>query len=47
MMRAFYLAFPIFDAVRQELSWTHYRNLFRVENPAARSFYEKEVIKRT
>lgn len=24
-MRNFYLAFPKFDAVRQELSWTHYR----------------------
>jgi predicted nuclease of restriction endonuclease-like (RecB) superfamily len=43
MMRAFYLAYPIFDAVRQELSWTHYRILLRVENPAARSFYEKEA----
>ena len=25
-MRGFYLAFPIRDAVRHELSWTHYRN---------------------
>jgi DUF1016 N-terminal domain len=24
-MRKFFSAFPIFDAVRQELSWTHYR----------------------
>ncbi len=24
-MRAFFLAFPILDAVRRELSWTHYR----------------------
>jgi DUF1016 N-terminal domain len=24
-MRGFYLAFPILDALRQELSWTHYR----------------------
>jgi len=23
--RKFYLAFPILDALRQELSWTHYR----------------------
>ncbi len=23
-MRNFYIAFPILDAVRQELSWTHY-----------------------
>jgi hypothetical protein len=26
-MKKFYLAFPILDAVRQELSWTHYRIL--------------------
>lgn len=34
-MRGFYLAFPIRDAVRRELSWTHYRTLLRVENPPA------------
>jgi hypothetical protein len=30
-MRLFYLAYPICDAVRPELSWTHYRLLLRVE----------------
>ena len=30
-MRLFYLAFPIRDALRHELSWTHYRNLLRVD----------------
>jgi predicted nuclease of restriction endonuclease-like (RecB) superfamily len=44
MMRALFLTYPIFDAVRQELSWTHYRLLLRVENPDARSFYENEAI---
>lgn len=34
-MRGFYLAFPIRDAVRRELGWTHYRTLLRVENPPA------------
>lgn len=29
-MRAFYLAFPIWNAVRTELSWTHYRLLSRL-----------------
>lgn len=43
-MRNFYRTFPIFDAVRQELSWTHYRSLLRVENPQARAFYIQEVI---
>jgi len=28
-MRGFYLAFSIRDAVRRELSWTHYRLLLR------------------
>lgn len=41
MMRAFYMTYPILDALRQKLSWTHYRILLRVENPDARSFYEK------
>src|SRR5262249_16700929 len=44
MMRAFYLAYPIFDAVRQELSWTHYRILLRVDRPDARAFYEAEAV---
>ena len=36
-MRQFYMVFPIRDAVRLELSWTHYRVLMRVENPKARA----------
>lgn len=43
-MRAFYLAYPIVDALRPQLSWTHYRLLLRVEKPNARSFYETECI---
>jgi hypothetical protein len=31
-MRLFYQAFPICDALRHELSWTHYRRLLRVDN---------------
>lgn len=41
-MRKFYLTYPILDAVRQELSWTHYRILMRIAKPEARTFYEKE-----
>lgn len=44
IMRAFYLAYPIWSAVRSELSWTHYRILLRVENEAARNWYLKESI---
>ena len=43
-MRAFYLAFPIWDALRSELSWTHYRTLTRIENDAARDWYINEAI---
>jgi predicted nuclease of restriction endonuclease-like (RecB) superfamily len=41
-MRDFYRTFPILDALRRELSWTHYRLLLRVEKPEARAFYEQE-----
>lgn len=37
-MRAFYQTFPILDALRRELTWTHYRLLLRVDNPQARAF---------
>lgn len=41
-MRAFYFAFPIRDALRLELSWTHYRALLRMENIKAREWYMHE-----
>ncbi len=44
-IRQFYLCFPIRDALRLELSWTHYRILMHIENPHARSFYEIECVK--
>ena len=43
-MRQFYLMFAKWDAVRPELSWTHYRLLLRVENPAARDWYMNEAV---
>ena len=44
-MRNFYLKFPNFlDALRRELSWTHYRLLLKVESDAAREFYETESV---
>lgn len=36
-MRLFYHAFPNCDALRHELSWTHYRLLLRVEDRRARN----------
>lgn len=43
-MRLFYLAFPIRDAVRHELSWTHYRTLLKVESAAAREWYIAQTV---
>ncbi len=43
-MRNFYTAFPIWDAVRPELSWTHYRIISRVENESIRVHYLKHAI---
>ena len=43
-MRTFYQAFPIRDALRLELSWTHYRTLLRIDNPQARDWYLHEAI---
>lgn len=44
--RKFYLTFPDDEksyALRRELSWTHYRLIMRVENPAAREYYLTEA----
>ncbi|PWK22968.1 putative nuclease of restriction endonuclease-like (RecB) superfamily [Arcicella aurantiaca] len=38
-MRAFYTAFPIWNAVRTELSWTHYRMISRIKNETQRLQY--------
>ena len=42
-MRLFYQAFPKCDALRHELSWTHYRTLLRVEKDSARQWYMNEA----
>ena len=43
-MWQFYLIFPIGDALRSQLSWTHYRILMRIEKESARNFYIDECI---
>jgi predicted nuclease of restriction endonuclease-like (RecB) superfamily len=42
-MRQFYQLFPIRNALRSELSWTHYRSLLKVENETARRWYMTEA----
>jgi len=46
-MRGFYLAFPIRDAVRRELSWTHYRLLLRGTAPRLGSGMCRRPLPRT
>lgn len=43
-MRRFYEVYPIRDALRLELGWTHYRTLMRVSNKQARDWYAEEAI---
>ena len=42
-MRLFFQAFPMCDALRHELSWTHYRLLLRVTSLEARQWYMLEA----
>lgn len=44
-MRQFHIAFPNYHALRDELSWTHYRMLLKVEDVKARQFYLDECAK--
>lgn len=43
-MRAFYNAIPIWNAVRTELSWTHYRIISRLETEEKRNYYIQQSI---
>jgi predicted nuclease of restriction endonuclease-like (RecB) superfamily len=42
-MRGFYLAYRNWNALRSELSWTHYRLLLRIEDESARQWYMHEA----
>jgi len=44
-MRQFYGIFKNCDALRHELSWTHYRMLIKIEDEKARQFYVDECSK--
>jgi len=44
-MRSFYIAFPNWNALSTNLSWTHYRLLLKVEDEKARKFYMQECEK--
>jgi predicted nuclease of restriction endonuclease-like (RecB) superfamily len=44
-MKDLYIVFPILDALRQELTWTHYRTLVKINDADKRAFYIAESIK--
>ena len=44
-MKKFYTLFPNTNALRTQLTWTHYRSLLRVENKEAREWYIEESVK--
>ena len=44
-MKRFYITFPNSNELSPQLTWTHYRALLRVENPAARNWYMEECIR--
>ncbi|SMO92369.1 Protein of unknown function [Chryseobacterium rhizoplanae] len=43
-MRKFYKVFPIVDALRQQLSWTHYRLLIKLDNSDKMNYYINESV---
>ena len=45
LIRQIYLTSSNYHALRDELSWTHYRLLIKVENEKARQFYLEECVK--
>ena len=42
-MRKLYLTYPILQTVSAKLSWSHYVELLKIDDPLERSFYEKEA----
>jgi predicted nuclease of restriction endonuclease-like (RecB) superfamily len=43
-MRKFYLSFPNLDTLRQDLSWSHYRLLARLDSAQKRDYYLAESV---
>jgi predicted nuclease of restriction endonuclease-like (RecB) superfamily len=43
-MRRFYLAYPIWQTVSAELSWSHYIELISLSDENARKFYQQKAI---
>ena len=46
LFRQFYRTFPIANAVRSQLGWTHYKLLIRLDNQDKKDFYIAETVKK-
>jgi predicted nuclease of restriction endonuclease-like (RecB) superfamily len=44
-MKKFYAMFPNTNALRSQLTWTHYRLLLRVDDETARNWYMEECVR--
>lgn len=44
-MKKFYVLYPNTNALRSQLTWTHYRALLRIENDDVRNWYMEECIR--
>lgn len=43
-IRQFYLMYSIWESVRPELTWTHYRTLMKIKEKKIRNYYMEEAI---
>ena len=43
-MRLFYQRFPICEEVPHKLSWTHFCELVKIDDPLEPSFYQQQAI---
>ncbi len=43
-MRLFYQRFPICEELPHKLSWTHYCELVKIDDPLERSFYQQQTL---
>lgn len=43
--RQFYLVYPISAEIPHQLSWTHFVELMKIDNPAERNFYQTQCVR--
>ena len=43
-MKQFYISFPICAKASHKLSWSHYVELLKIDDPLERSFYEQQAL---